>query len=587
MQRRLAAILACDVVGYSRLMERDEEGTLARLKELRRELLDPQMAAHGGRTVKLMGDGALVEFGSVVGAVQCAIDIQTALAERNARGEAAEAIWLRVGINQCDVIVEGDDLYGDGVNIAARLEGMAETGGICLADDAYRQVRGRIDAVFRDAGELQLKNIAEPLRAWRWRPQTAPVSPAAPAPSSAAPAPSSGAPERPSIVVLPFSYQGGDAGQDYFADGLTEDLISGLSRFKELFVIGRSSSFVYKDKVVRPQDLARELAVRYVAQGSVRRSGRRLRITIELVDALTGNHLWGERYDREIDDLFDLEDDITRRICATLPGRLEQAEASRALRKPTGHMAAYECLARGKLHHHRGTQQDNAQAMQFFDQALALDPNSAEGYAWKACTIGQALYLGIAQEKSRAALVKEGQEIALRGLSLDENNAECHRILCEIAMIYRDWDAAQSHHERAFGLNPNDPRIVAQRGELLTWLGKSEEGIPWIEQAMQLDPYAAPGRARLLGRALFAARRYADAATAFKRASAPGFAQCADLAACYAALGEIGKAQESAAEALRIKPDLTAGKYVQGLNYREPEDARHHREALIKAGVPE
>lgn len=573
-KRRLAAILAADVVGYSRLVGKDDEGTLARLKLLRRDLIDPQIARDRGRIVKTIGDGLLLEFPSVVDAVRCAIAVQNAMAERNA-GEAPETrIVFRVGINLGDVIVDERDLFGDGVNIAARLEALAEPGGICISQTVLDHVRDKLAFEIEDAGEHALKNIAKPVHVWRIR-----VGGAEP------PAATAAAPVNPSIAVLPFANMSGEAEQEFFVDGLTEDIITELSRFRELFVISRNSAFVYKNKPINVQSVAKELGVQYLVEGSVRKAGDRVRVTVQLIDAATDRHVWAERYDRELKDIFAIQDEVTAAIAATLPGRVEAAAHDRVKRKPTDNLAAYECVLAGKRLHHRSTKADNAEALRMLDRAIALDPGYAHAHAWRACTLGQSFVNGW-REDHDAAIGDVMQELAL-ALALDENDSDVHRILAAVNLsIHRDHDKALYHQERALALNPNDDLLVVQQGEVLTWMGRADEGIEWIAKAMRLNPYHPERFWNHLGRAYFVARRYDEAIKAFQRISRPDPTHVAFLAACHAEAGDTAAAQGLAQELLKRAPDFSVARYIATQHYQNDSDRVHHAGALIKAGLP-
>jgi len=575
-ERRLTTILAADIVGYSRLMAADEAGTLTSLKALRRELIEPKTAEYRGRVVKLMGDGTLMEFGSVVDAVNFAVDAQLAMAERNAKVPEDRRIIYRMGINIGDIIVEGDDIYGDGVNIAARLEGLAEPGGIWVARNVFDQVKAKVEVGFEDLGEQEVKNIPEPIRVYRWTNVSA-----EPMPGTLGALP---LPDKPSIVVLPFDDISGDAGDPYFADGVTEDIITELSRFSSLFVIARNSAFTYKGRAVKAQEIRRDLGVRYIVEGSVRRGGDRVRVTVQLIDSETGSHVWADRYDRELGDIFDLQDELTQGIVATLPGRLMLAEEKRIRRKPPQQMAAYDYVLAGRIHHHRVTSEDNAEALRMLETAIQLDPDFAEAYAWKACTLGQALQFGFCTDFAETE--KEAFAAIDKALSLDESDVECHRLLCEVRMESRRFDEAETHSELALAMNPNDPRIVAQRGELLTWLGRPDEGVEWIEKAMRVDPFGAPGRAHLLGRAFYTARRYTDAIDAFKKIVSPRYMHLAEAAACHARIDDQACATELATAALRLNPDFTVDQYMKTRTYQDPADAAHLAEGLRAAGLP-
>ncbi len=367
VERRLTAILAADVAGYSRLTGIDEEGTHARLKEHLRVVVDPCIARHRGRIVKNTGDGLLAEFGSVVDALRCALHVQRGMAECNKSLPAESRIEFRIGINLGDVILDAGDIFGDGVNVAARIEALAEPGGICLSDDAQRLVRGKLDVAFEDAGEQRLKNIASPVRVYR-------VRPAGKAAAAAAPRPALALPDKPSIAVLPFQNLSGDPEQEYFADGIVEDIITALSRFRNLFVISRNSSFTYKGRAVDVKQVGRELGVRYVLEGSVRKAASRVRITAQLIDAATGGHLWADRFDGALENIFELQDQVTERVVGAIAPKLEQAEIERAKRKPTGSLDAYDYYLRAHATIHPWTRAGNEEALKLFYRAIELDP---------------------------------------------------------------------------------------------------------------------------------------------------------------------------------------------------------------------
>ncbi|MGE0239629.1 MAG: adenylate/guanylate cyclase domain-containing protein, partial [Parvibaculaceae bacterium] len=396
MQRRLMAILAADMVGYSRLMELDEAGTLARLKTHRLELIDPAIAKTHGRIVKTTGDGMLVEFASATDAVECAVEIQRRMARRNTDVEVARQIRFRIGVNLGDIIVEEDDVLGDGVNIAARLQALAEPGGIAVSQAVRDELAHKLDLSFEDQGEQPMKNISRPLRVFYIALDDTLVS------SMPLPPSSPGDGGHVSIAVLPFLNMSGDPDQEFFADGLTEDIITALSRFRELLVISRNSTFVYKGKAVNVQDVAKAFGVQYVVEGSVRKIANRVRITVQLIDARTDRHIWAERYDRELADIFAMQDEVTASIVATLSGRVEAAAIERVQRSPTTNMRAYEYLLAAKVLHHRSTAEDNAAAQQLIDKALALDPNYAHAHAWRGCIVGQSWVYGWCADRDQA-----------------------------------------------------------------------------------------------------------------------------------------------------------------------------------------
>jgi adenylate cyclase len=584
LQRRLAAILSADVVGYSRLMGIDEAGTLARLKALRRDLFDPLIAAHSGRTFKLMGDGALVEFGSAVDAVTCAIQIQKKVEERNADSTEDARIQLRIGINIGDVIVDGDDIYGDGVNVAARIQALANPGGIYISRSAADQVHDKVPIKIETRGEQTVKNIARPIEVFCVIAEDLdPTAKAMHKPEGGVQTPIVA--DMPAIAVLPFVNMSGDPEQEFFADGITEDILTELSRFRGLFVISRNSVFAYKGKAINAQKVAKELGVQYVVEGSVRKSGSRVRITVQLIDSETDRHLWAERYDRELADIFAIQDEVTSSIVSILPGRVAAAAQDRVQRKPPENLVAYECVLAGKLLHHRSTRADNEQALRMLERAIALDPGYAHAHAWKACVLGQSTVTGWCAdvEATRHALIGE----LTKALLLDENDSDVHRVLAAVNLtVHHDYDKALYHQERALALNPNDDLIVVQQGEVLTWIGQAEEGIEWIQKAMRLNPYHAENFWSYLGRAYFVARRYGEAVKAFQRRSRTGQTHWAFLAACYAQLGDAAAAKGATQELLQRAPDFSIERFIATQHYKNGGDREHHRTALVKAQLP-
>jgi adenylate cyclase len=579
-ERRLTTILAADVVGFSRLMGVDESGTYSALKKYRKELIEPKSQLYGGRTVKLMGDGTLMEFASVVDAVLFAVEVQCAMREHNADVPAERRIVYRIGINIGDIIVEDDDIYGDGVNIAARLEGLSEPGGICVSHNVFNHVKNKIEVGFEDLGDQEVKNIAEPIRVYKVT--TGPCE-RLPGDLAIVAGATTCATEKPAIAVLPFDNMSGEKEQEYFADGITEDLITELARFQNLVVIARNSTFTYKGKAPRIKDVARDLGVHYVVEGSVRKAGNRVRVTVQLIDSKSEKHVWAERYDRELTDIFEIQDEVTRAIIGALPSQLEAADIERIKRKPPQDLAAYDYVLRSKILHHHGTREANTEALQVLNKAIELDPDYAQAYAWKACTLRQAILRGYAAEPDD--FNAQRIENAKKALALDENDMECLRILCEIHMEHEDLDKAEHYHDRAFALNPNDPRMLAQRGELMVWLGRPEEGAEWVQKAMQLDPLGANGYAHLLGRALRADRRYEEAIRAYKQVRNMRYPYHAELAACYAETGTDHEAAKQKAETLSLNPDFSTETYIASLPYKNAADREHLRDSLRKAGM--
>ncbi|WP_027521922.1 adenylate/guanylate cyclase domain-containing protein [Bradyrhizobium sp. Ec3.3] len=581
-ERRLAAVLAADMVGYSRLMEADEAGTLARLKTHRIELIDPVISRNRGRIIKTTGDGLLVEFHSVVDAVLCAAEVQRRMGRRNADVAPGRWIQFRIGINLGDVIVDENDIFGDGVNVAARLEALAEPGGICISSAVRDQLGQRLDGVeFDDLGEQNVKNIVRPIRVYRVRLHEE-TADAPDGTTDTAPAP--GVPKKPSIAVLPFANMSGDPEQEFFADGLTEDIITELSRFHDLLVISRNSAFVYKGKAVKVQDVAREFGVDYVVEGSVRKAGGRVRVTVQLIDAETDRHIWADRYDRELEDIFAIQDEMTRAIASTLPGRVEAASHDRAKRKPTDNMAAYECVLAAKILHHRSNRDDNAQAQSLLDRALSLDANYAHAHAWKACVLGQTWVYGWCADRDLTFQhVSSELETAL---ALDDNDSDVHRILAALNLNRDDHDRATYHQERALALNPNYDLVVVQQGELLTWLGRPEEGVDWIKKAMRLNPYHPERFWSHLGRAYYCAEKYAEAAEAFSRITRPDHTHHAFLAAIFAQMGNAVAAGAHAAEVLKREPAFSVANHLTTQHYKREVDRQRYETGLRGAGLP-
>jgi adenylate cyclase len=451
VERRLAAILAADVAGYSRLMGANEEGTLAQLKAIRNALVDPTIAANRGRIVKTTGDGMLVEFASAVDAARCAVEVQRGMMAHSADVAQDLRIEFRIGIHVGDIIIDDNDMFGDGVNIAARLEGIAEPGGVCISDDAYRQIRGKVDIVFDDTGPQSLKNIAELVHTWRCRidANSSSATPTKPAVGAA-----QALPDKPSIAVLPFQNMTGDPEQEYFSDGITEDIITELSRFRSLFVVARNSSFSLRGKTVNVTEVGRRLGVRYVVEGSVRKAGKRVRVAVQLLDAASGNHLWAERYDRELEDIFFVQDEITRAVVATLPGRLEDAGRDLAKRKQTSNVTAYDLVLLGNERWRRLTQKDLTEALGYFRSAVVLDPHYARAHANIAWTHVCDVFL----EAADATSLDEASRHIEIALDIDDGDAWSHGVFAQLLFLLRKDDEAEIHFKRALALNPKRRR---------------------------------------------------------------------------------------------------------------------------------
>jgi adenylate cyclase len=576
MERRLAAVLAADMAGYSRLMEADERGTLARLMTHRSELIDPAIAKNQGRIIKTTGDGMLVEFQSVADAVKCAVEVQERMKRRNADVPEDRRIQFRIGINLGDIIFDEGDIYGDGVNVAARIEQLAEVGGICVTQAVYEQVSDRLDVAFEELGEKTLKNLSRPVRVWRVLLGGARLAEAG---QAAAPQPV----VKPTVAVLPFANMSGDPEQEFFVDGLTEDIITELSRRHELFVISRNSTFVYKGQAVNLRAVAQKLGAQYIVEGSVRKAGDRVRVTVQLIDTATDAHIWAERYDRRLDDIFALQDEVTAAIAATLPGRVEAAQHDRLARKTTRNMAAYECVLAAKVLHHRATPTDNERAQELIARAIELDPDYAHAHAWRGCILGQAWVYGWCADRN--ATWEEVVAALEKALTLDDNDADVHRILAAINVNRGDLAKARYHQERAFSLNPNYDLVVVQQGEILTWLGRPEEGIEWIRRAMKLNPHHPERFWSHLGRAYFTARRYPEAIEAFMHMSKLDVLQHGFLAAAYGWLGDRTAAEAHVARIRALDPAFDLETFLGTMHYAREEDLSHLRDGLVRAGI--
>ena len=398
-------------------------------------------------------------------------------------------------------------------------------------------------------------------------------------------APAAPVTDKPSIAVLPFVNMSGDREQEFFVDGMTEDIITELSRFRDLFVISRNSAFVYKGKAVNIQKVAQELGVQYVVEGSVRKAGNRVRVTVQLIDAETDRHIWAERYDRELEDIFAIQDDVTSAIVATASGRIAAAAQDRVQRKTTNNMAAYELVLTGKVLHHRSTRDDNAEAVRMLDRAIALDANYAHAHAWKACTLGQAFVNGWADDPGTT--FKQIAEALETALALDDNDSDVHRILAAVNLLRHDYDKAMYHQARALSLNPNDDLIVVQQGELLTWIGRPDEGIDWILKAMRLNPYHPERFWSHLGRAYYTARRYPEAINAFRRIGKPDHTHFAFMAAAAVQMGGASAAAAHAGEVRARQPNFSVATYLGTMHYQQDSDRAHYREGLLKAGLRE
>ncbi len=582
MTRRLAAILAADVVGYSRLVGADEDGTLAHLKALREEVIDPAIARHEGRIVKTMGDGVLVEFPSVVDAVRNAVEVQRAVAAREADEPEDRRIAFRVGINLGDIVIDGDDILGDGVNVAARLEKLAEPGGICLSAAVFDQIKGRVDFECEDLGEQRLKNIAEPVRAFRVvldgdRREKAKARQASDTDSH----------RKPSIAVLPFDNMSGDPEQEFLADGLAEDIITALSKLSELFVIARNSSFAYKGKSPDIRRVAEELGVQTILEGSVRKAGNRVRITAQLIEAATGHHLWAERYDRDLADIFDLQDEITGEVVTALQVQLTEGEQVAIRRRQTKNVTAWESYARGLTLLRRFNRQDNAQARDLLERAVELDPNFAVAWSLLAWTHYNDVRFGWTDS---ADALEKADEYAKRSLALDDKQPDTHAVIGILALIRRRYEDALFYGERAVELGPNTADCYAVLAMTLVYCNRPEEALGRVERAMRLSPFYPDYYLGIAGLTYRLLGRFDEAIAADKERLArnpDNIFSDFRLAAVYEETGRHDEARFHIAQALHKHPHLTLRQIRISEVYRDEAQLDAYLDLLRTAGMPE
>lgn len=474
------------------------------------------------------------------------------------------------------------------MNVAARIEQLAEVGGICVTQAVYEQVSDRIEVAFEELGEKTLKNLSRPVRVWRVALDAQPAGEAGQAARRESEEAGDATPQpvvKPTVAVLPFANMSGDPEQEFFVDGLTEDIITELSRRHELFVISRNSTFAYKGQSVNLREVAGKLGAQYIVEGSVRKAGERVRVTVQLIDTATDAHIWAERYDRRLDDIFELQDEVTAAIAATLPGRVEAAQHDRIGRKTPTSMAAYECVLAAKVLHHRSRKDDNAEALDLVTRAVELDPDYAHAHAWRACILGQAWVYGWREDRDGtfAEMLRELE----RALALDENDADVHRILAAANVNQGDLVKARYHQERALALNPNYDLVVVQQGEILTWLGRPEEGAESILKAMKLNPHHPERFWSHLGRARFTARNYHEAIAAFMHMSKMDVMQHAFLAAAYGWLGDRTAAEAHVGRLRALDPDFDLEAFLGTMHYTDEADLEHLREGLLHAGIAE
>ena len=576
VKRRLAAVLAADVVGYSRLIEEDEAGTLAALKERRREILEPLLQRHQGRLVKVMGDGVLVEFASALDAVASAIDLQREMAAANADLAQGEGIVLRVGINLGDVVVEGGDLYGEGVNIAARLQALAEPGEIWISGNVFDQVEKKLAVPCEDLGFKTVKNIAKPIRAYRIRTES----------SSAALASISASPKR-GIVVLPFTNMSGDPEQEYFSDGISEDITTSLSKVAQLLVIARNSAFTYKGRAVKVQQVGAELGVQYVVEGSIRKAGGRVRITAQLIDAATGGHLWADRYDRDLTDIFAVQDEVTREIVASLAVKLTADEQRRLVHKPIENLEAYDHFLRGREAWWRHTRQANAEARAMFERTMALAPGYSPAYSFLSFTHNQDYVNGWTPQPEQAQEL--AHRLARTAFGLDASDATA-RVALGVALLWRrEHEAAIAEAKASLVLDPNHAPGYFLLGWALHYAGRQEEAIDNLKSSMRLDPHYPGVMLHFMAQAHFAMGRFEEAVALLGRRllrDPDSDISRVLLASCYGHLGQDERARAEWAAALRINPEYSLEHRRRVLPYKDPSAFERIVEGLRKAGLP-
>ncbi|TGP86377.1 adenylate/guanylate cyclase domain-containing protein [Mesorhizobium sp. M2D.F.Ca.ET.223.01.1.1] len=577
-KRKLAAILAADVVGYSRLASEDEDRTLARLRALRSDLIDPTISVHNGRVIKRTGDGALVEFRSVVDAVRCAIEVQNGMIERNAGVPQDRRIDFRIGVHLGDVVEESDgDLMGDGVNIASRLEGLAAPGSICLSEDAYRQVKARLDLSVTDLGNTPLKNIAEPMRVYSLQVGTPERT------SQLATSRRNGStPPKLSIAVLPLVSMSDDAEQTFFTDGLTEDIITDLSNVPGFFVIARNSSFAYKGMSTDVRQIAHDLGVRYLLEGSARRSAERLRINVQLIDAAGGgNHIWAERFDRDLADIFAVQDEVTRRVVEAISGKLSEKYIVSHSRP--SNLEAYDlCVrSRGKWNISRS---DSSEACADLERAIQIDPNYCEAHSNLAMSLlfGWIIW-GVPQIPGRAKALMHAQ----RAVEIDPGDSHARRILGCVQLYERNWDEAKLQFDAAVRQNPNNADAVAWMSELQVYLGKPQAALITCAEALRLNPHPPGWYFWTMGLAQISSGYYEEAVASLSREETYGTGSKEHLIAALALAGRVSEAQEEARLFLAANPDWKIADFMTNFPFKSMTDAEPFIEGWRRAGMPE
>ncbi len=575
-RRKLAAILAADVVGFSKMMGENEDRTLRNLKACR-SLTDEAIKAHHGRVFGSAGDSIIAEFGSPVDAIVTAVEFQKNLRDRNNEVDPEDQMQFRVGLNMGDVIIEGDNLYGDGVNVAARLESAAEPGGVLVSGKFYDEVRRKLDLGFVSKGAHEMKNIEEPVHTFKvllGHEGEEEASPAPAAPSKAAPAATAQETNvKPRLIVLPFSNLNNVEDNDFLVDGIVEDIITEFSRINSIEIISRNTAFAFKGKEIDNSKIAAEFGIDFIATGSIRSSGNRIRISVELTDPATGSSIWSERYDRMMDDVFEVQDEIVHKVMVALVGKLETASLERAKRKPTESLNSYEYLLRGRDFHHKFSKEGVLSAIEMLDKSIAADPDNAQAYAWKACSIGQGLFGGYIEADFDETLT-EGKNMIQKALELDENDFECNRLMHEVNKAFEDFDQSEFYGKKAYDMNPNDPRIVSGYGELLVLTGRAEEGTELLIKAYELDPVGmgASNADKRLGDVMFGAYVKGDFEQCLEFDRKVGKKQPIAWAAKIASLSALSQTQDKEAELNKFSaayPDIVLGEEIDKLHFQD------------------
>ena len=574
-RRKLAAILAADVVGFSKKMGENEDRTLRNLKACR-TLTDESIEAHHGRVFGSAGDSVIAEFASPVDAIVAAVEFQRNLRDRNLKITPEDQMEFRVGLNLGDVIVEGDNLYGDGVNVAARLEPLAEPGGICVSGKFHDEVRRKLDLGFVSKGAQEMKNIEEPVHTFNvlMGHETEEVSQiSSTAPSAAPTVRQPSANEKPRLIVLPFNNLSNVEDNDFLVDGIVEDLITEFSRINSIEVISRNTAFSLKGKEIENTKIAAEFGIDFIATGSIRSSGNRIRISVDLTDPATGSSIWSERYDATMDDVFEVQDEIVRKVIVALVGKLEMAGLERAKRKPTENLTSYEYLLRGRDFHHKFSKEGVLSAIEMLDKSIEADPNNAQAYAWGACSLGQGLGRGYLEGDQETHFQKL-QSLIQKALELDENDLECNRILCELNKLFEDFEQSEFYGKKAYDMNSNDPRVVCAYGELLVLTNRADEGTDLLIKAYELDPVGmgASNADKRLGDVMFGAYVKGDFQQCLEYDKKIGKKQPIAWITKIASLESLNQSQEKEAELKKFAdayPEIVLGEEIDKLHFQD------------------